>query len=166
MEPFETIYNQYRPMMYSLLRKLYIEKDQEDFLQIASLALWEAYRTFDEQKGKFSMYAFMKMKYAMLKELYRYRDRETKENQQEIMDMTQLSYETSFESTVLTKQLLLHLSELDRDILLQYYIYGLTYEEIGNKTGNSVEAIRKRKERALLKLQKKYKDKIKAKSNL
>ncbi|MFC3884681.1 sigma-70 family RNA polymerase sigma factor [Bacillus songklensis] len=59
---FEEALVQYTPMVHHLLKKLRIYKDFEDYIQLAFIALWEAYEKFDPEKGAFSAYAYMTMK--------------------------------------------------------------------------------------------------------
>ena len=39
---FEEVYKQYEPMIYAMLRKLNIFKDQDEYIQIGRIAIWEA----------------------------------------------------------------------------------------------------------------------------
>lgn len=54
---FDRIFEQYKPLLYSTLRKLAFDADHDDVFQEASVALWEAYERFDPEKGFFGAYA-------------------------------------------------------------------------------------------------------------
>ncbi|QQK80403.1 hypothetical protein HUG20_11205 [Salicibibacter cibi] len=64
--PFDVIYHDYTPLVHRMIRRLYIHSNHDDFLQVGYLSLWYAYRDYDEAKGPFSSYAFMRVKYEML----------------------------------------------------------------------------------------------------
>lgn len=54
---FEEVYEQYQPLLYGTLKRYAIYANQEDMLQEARLALWEAYIKFKPERGDFSAYA-------------------------------------------------------------------------------------------------------------
>ncbi|MDQ0338521.1 DNA-directed RNA polymerase [Caldalkalibacillus uzonensis] len=57
LPPFEHIYDQFQPLLYSTLKKYHIYRDREDILQVGRLALWEAYVNYDPRQGAFAAYA-------------------------------------------------------------------------------------------------------------
>jgi RNA polymerase sigma factor (sigma-70 family) len=69
MESFEQVQEQYTPMIHSIIRKLSIYTNKEEFFQIGLIALWEAQRRFNPQKGLFSNYAYTYIKGSMMQEL-------------------------------------------------------------------------------------------------
>ncbi|RHW37231.1 sigma-70 family RNA polymerase sigma factor [Neobacillus notoginsengisoli] len=69
MENFEPIADQYTPMIYSIIRSLHIYKNKEDFYQTGLIALWEATRNFQPEKGSFEGYAYRYIKGRMMTEL-------------------------------------------------------------------------------------------------
>ena len=146
---FEQLYEQYRPMIFAVMRKLYIDNAREDFMQIGAIALWEASMEHDPQKGPFNVFVFMKIKYAMLQELRRFYKWSKHEQQEQFVEMTEPACEYAFENVILIQNLLLDLREDERIILTQYYENGLTHEEIGAILGKSAEAIKKKKQRIL-----------------
>ncbi|AXF55284.1 sigma-70 family RNA polymerase sigma factor [Salicibibacter kimchii] len=64
--PFEVIYHDYTPLVHRMIRRLHIHSNHEDFLQAGYSGLWYAYRDYDAEKGPFSSYAFMRVRYEML----------------------------------------------------------------------------------------------------
>ncbi|GIN22213.1 MAG TPA: RNA polymerase subunit sigma-24 [Bacillus bacterium] len=71
MEGFTELIEQYRPMIYHIIYSLNIYKNEDEFFQIALIALWEAKERFDPEKGKFSTFAYSYIKGRMMTELTR-----------------------------------------------------------------------------------------------
>lgn len=66
---FEDLLEAYTPMIYHLIKKLHIFKNQQDFFTIALEALWEASLSADEEKGSVHSYYYNCMKGKLLNEL-------------------------------------------------------------------------------------------------
>ena len=56
-------------MIHCIIRKLSIYTNKDEFVQIGLIALWEAHRRFNPQKGLFSNYAYTYIKGSMMQEL-------------------------------------------------------------------------------------------------
>ncbi|CAM3572184.1 hypothetical protein GCM10009865_09690 [Aeromicrobium ponti] len=69
MESFKQIAAQYEPMIHKIMNNLNIYKNKDEFFQLGLISLWEAWKKFDSEKGKFVTYAFSYVKGKMLKEL-------------------------------------------------------------------------------------------------
>ncbi|MGM0903627.1 MAG: sigma-70 family RNA polymerase sigma factor [Bacillota bacterium] len=69
MESFEQVQEQYTPMIHCIIRKLSIYTNKDEFFQIGLIALWEAHRRFNPEKGLFSNYAYTYIKGSMMQEL-------------------------------------------------------------------------------------------------
>lgn len=72
-DEYMKLYEQFKPMIIKLVRKWsqlnIIEYDE--LMQIALLALMEAYKTYDEKRGmKFSTYVYNTIEYRIRKEIY------------------------------------------------------------------------------------------------
>lgn len=72
-DEYMKLYEQFKPMIIKLVRKWsqlnIIEFDE--LMQIALLALMEAYKTYDEKRGmKFSTYVYNTIEYRIRKEIY------------------------------------------------------------------------------------------------
>lgn len=76
MERFEELAVKYEPMIYHVIHSLNIYKNRDEFYQTGLIALWEAHLRFDEEKGKFSTYAYSYIKGRMLRELSKHRRNE------------------------------------------------------------------------------------------
>lgn len=69
MEHFEQLVEQYTPMIHKIIHSLHLYRDQEEFYQTALIALWEADKGFNGQKGSFTNYAYTYIKGKLLHEL-------------------------------------------------------------------------------------------------
>jgi RNA polymerase sigma factor (sigma-70 family) len=69
MESFEQVSQQYTPMIYSIIRKLHIYKNKDEFFQVGLIALWEAYDRFNPEKGQFTSFAYTYINGRILTEL-------------------------------------------------------------------------------------------------
>lgn len=72
-DEYMKLYEQFKPMIIKLVNRWsrisVIEYD--DLMQIALLALMEAYKTYDEKRGmKFSTYVYNTIEYRIRKEIY------------------------------------------------------------------------------------------------
>jgi RNA polymerase sigma factor (sigma-70 family) len=68
---FETLKEEYDPMIHSILHKLHIKLDYEEYYQTALIGLWYAANRFEEQKGHFSTFAYTTIRGEVLKILYK-----------------------------------------------------------------------------------------------
>ncbi|MEH7377000.1 sigma-70 family RNA polymerase sigma factor [Neobacillus drentensis] len=69
MESFEQLVDQYQPMLHKIMHSLHLYKHREEFYQHSLIALWEASKRFDPQKGSFTNYAYNYIKGYLLMEL-------------------------------------------------------------------------------------------------
>lgn len=69
MESFEQLVDQYQPMIHKIIHSLHIYKDHDEFYQHSLIALWEASRRFDTEKGNFTNFAYSYIKGYLLMEL-------------------------------------------------------------------------------------------------
>lgn len=69
MESFERLATQYEPMIHKIMKTLHIYKNQEEFLQLGLISLWEASQGFDPEKGNFTNYAYTYIKGKFLSEM-------------------------------------------------------------------------------------------------
>lgn len=66
---FHQIAENYTPLIKSTIQQLHIYKDHEDMAQIGMIALWDAYRNYDPDKGPFGAYAKTMVRGRMLRAL-------------------------------------------------------------------------------------------------
>jgi RNA polymerase sigma factor (sigma-70 family) len=69
LESFEQLVDQYQPMLHKIMHSLHLYKDHDEFYQHSLIALWEASKRFDSQKGSFTNYAYSYIKGYLLMEL-------------------------------------------------------------------------------------------------
>ncbi|MED4203759.1 sigma-70 family RNA polymerase sigma factor [Neobacillus mesonae] len=69
MESFEQLAQQYQPMIHKIINSLHIYKNKDEFYQNGLIALWEASKRFNPEKGSFAGYAYSYMKGCMLTEI-------------------------------------------------------------------------------------------------
>jgi len=153
---FDEILKQYEPMISASIRKLNIYRDHEHFRQAGRVALWQAWQRFDEEKGNFTAFAFRCIRGAMLDEL-------KKENQFEEhnMPMEEGLAESVVDATCYmdrdewsngVEEVLDLLTPTELELIQWLFIEGVPTAECADRSGVSVAAMRKRRERMLVKL--------------
>jgi len=154
-QPFDEVLELVQPMITSILLRCRIYKDFEYYRHIASIAVWEAWRKADQSKGLFSAYIYTTVKGEILKELSK---EKSFENIHTPMDNDTINYirdrEMSERSPVLIECIMSHLKFEERKILLLFYVDGYSYLEIAKELGLSVDAVKKRRTRIMIKLRK------------
>jgi RNA polymerase sigma factor (sigma-70 family) len=71
LESFEQLTKQYTPMIHKIINSLHIYKNRDEFFHYGLIALWEASKRFDPNKGSFTNYAYTYVKGYILSELRR-----------------------------------------------------------------------------------------------
>ncbi|KOP72631.1 spore protein [Lysinibacillus sp. FJAT-14745] len=152
-QPFDEVLELVQPMITSILLRCRIYKDFEYYRHIASIAVWEAWRKADQSKGLFSAYIYTTVKGKILKELSK---EKSFENMNTPMDHETINYirdhEMSERKPVLIECIMSHLKFEERKILLLFYVEGYSYLEIAKELGLSVDAVKKRRTRIMIKL--------------
>ncbi|MEB2278948.1 sigma-70 family RNA polymerase sigma factor [Lysinibacillus xylanilyticus] len=152
-QSFEEVLELVQPMITSILLRCRIYKDFEYYRHIASIAVWDAWRKADQSKGLFSAYIYTTVKGEILKELSRER---SFENIHTPMDNDTINYirehEMNESSPVFIERIMSHLKLEERKILLLFYVEGFSYFEIAKELGISVDAVKKRRTRIMIKL--------------
>ena len=154
VKTFEEVLEQYSPMISAVIRKLHIYRDFEHFRQAGRIALWNAWQRFDETKGNFTPYAYRSIYGALLDEL----KKESRFSEvhvpaeDDILDYVgdTEAIETNEESGL--EELLMGLSDADRELLILLYADRLSQSECAAHFGISVAGVKKRRERLLKKL--------------
>ena len=72
-----------------VMAKLRIYKEQDNYLQVGRVAVWQALQDFDATKGKLEMYVYMRVKFAIIGEL---RTRMKVSEHEVVMDAEPLMY--------------------------------------------------------------------------
>ncbi len=152
-QPFEEVLELVQPMITSILLRCHIYKDFEYYRHIASIAVWEAWRKADQSKGLFSAYIYTTVKGEILKELSKEKGFE---NIHIPMDNDTINYireqEMNASGPVLLACIMSHLKFEERKILRLFYVEGYSYLEIAKELSLSVDAVKKRRTRIMIKL--------------
>lgn len=154
MESFEELETQYRPMIHHLLRVLKIYKNQDEFRQVALIALWEARQGFDPEKGAFSSYAYSFMKGKMMTELHREVKREERCSSTEDVYLEAVPDERA-DQPLETATLMAYckgMTDKQRQWVLLTFRDGLTVREIAEREGVSPSAVKKWKAGAIARI--------------
>jgi len=151
MESFEVFAEKFTPMIFSIIKKLKIYKNRDEYFQIGLIALWKAYLMYNQQKGEFSNFAYTYIRGSILNELKKSRKLEDTSIyvDQTIWDnLISISHDPAIKQVEL-KRAIHSLSEKDQLLLKKIYILGYSLQEIASQEGVSYTAIKKRKKRAL-----------------
>lgn len=151
---FDQLLKQYHPMIRKIIYSLHIYRDVDEFYQIGLIALWDAWKWFQKEKGEFSNYAYSFIKGRMLNELNRASKR------QERMVLPKEEYwelvEDSFLEQPLEEEFLLAycptLTEKEKKWVLFFCIESLSIKEIAEKEKVSLSAVKQWRSGALQKL--------------
>jgi len=154
MSPFEEVLEQYEPMISSIIRKLNIYREFEQFRQAGRIALWQAWLRFDETKGDFAPYAYRSIYGALLDEL----KRETRFSavhvpaEDDILEVAGTNLDTASIEYNSLEELLLNLTSAEKELLILLYEDRVSQTVCAAHFGISVAGVKKRRERLLAKL--------------
>lgn len=153
MESFDEIVENYRPMIYHVMNTLSIYKNQDEFFQTGLIALWDAHRRFDHEKGEFSAYAYAYIKGRMMTNLTKHRKNEernvypddafwenTIEEEKQWLELEQL------------QNYCIGLTDKQKQWVIDTFYKGMTTRDIAEKEKLSLSAIKKRKAVTLAKI--------------
>lgn len=155
-QSFEEILEAVQPMITAIFTQLHIYKDFDYYRHIASIAVWRAWLKADPAKGQFSAYLYSSIKGEILNELSK-----EKNNSERItvVDGETLNFILSDmegwdnqKNPSLLEIKLSQLKQIEREILLLYYVEGYSDQEIANALGLSAVAIKKRRGRIIQRL--------------
>lgn len=138
MKDFEDVAVEMEPMIYSIIRKLHIYKNQAEYYQTGLVGLWHAYRTFDKEKGTFPTYAYYCIRGAILDELKKDMKKEEREQlpsdyQWQVIANQTLDSDATAEHSLLVEELLQHLPEKQRQLVELHFIQGMKLKEAANQ---------------------------------
>lgn len=145
-------------MISSILRKTNVYKNHEHFRQCARIALWEAWKKYDSARGHFAPYAYRTIQTTIFTEL----NKDTRYTERQIpYEKDKLSIVAEYmEQSEATDKQILHLVDLLQEkmtldefhFLEDLYVHGFNYEELTEKYGATVAALKKRRNRLLKRL--------------
>lgn len=160
---FEEVYEQYQPLIYGTLKKYAIYQHQEELLQEARLALWEAYAQFDPKRGPFAAYASKYVRGRVLRQLtiqnrhkhcYAFSQlvNEDEAGEWEWPDEEAEAAYLSCELAELLEEAAKRLSRRESLILKEHLIGDRPLQELAQREQVSIETVKTWKKRALKKL--------------
>ncbi|WP_332628452.1 sigma-70 family RNA polymerase sigma factor [Halalkalibacter flavus] len=151
---FEEVLKNFQPAIKKQLVMLRIYKDHDEFYQIGCLALWDAYRNFNPEKGNFSTYAISyirgRMMIALSKE-GKYSERHSYTGD-ELLKAVPTSHETVPLESELLESYLVDLSEREKTWVIESIIKQKKTAEIASEFNVSTPTVRAWKKGALRKL--------------
>ncbi|AKP48377.1 MULTISPECIES: sigma-70 family RNA polymerase sigma factor [Bacillus] len=159
MESFEQLAEKYSPMIHAIINKLHIYKNKQEFYQVGLIALWEAQRNFQPEKGAFASYAYSFIKGRMLTELSN--SRKWEEAASTLLVETNAGFsefpanDEPFEKEILLSYCKTLTSKQKFWVIASFYD-GLTTKEIAHKASVSESAVKKWKKGALEKLKQQF----------
>ena len=152
MSDFEQLATHYSKMIHSIIHTLHIYKNQDEYYQIGLLALWDASKNFDDQKGTFSTYAYSYIKGRMLSLLRS----EKKREDHTLYPSEDYWNQLECESSMLEKENILsyfrHLTDKQEKWVLSYFYLGLSNKEIALRENVSLSAVKSWKQTAMEKV--------------
>lgn len=162
MESFEQVLDQFRPMIFSVLRRAKVYKDFDYYEHCATVALWEAWRNYNPEIGDFAPYAYR----VMLTTIYSEMTKENRFTERHVPiekdKLTILSEHMERKnaappcSSFLCKVRSM-LTKEEYDLLMDLYHHRYKYEELTHKYGASIYALKKRRDRIMARLRKQLK---------
>lgn len=158
LRSFEQVARDYTPLIKSQLKKLHLTKQFDDYFQIGLIALWHAYKNYDEKKGPFPTYAYRTVRGYLLTELRkekRFRERHLLQEQQTSLlfdnETSRLDDEFSYELFTL-EDYLEPLSERERRWVIEAIVLGKKTKEIAATYGVSTNTVQTWRKNAMKKL--------------
>lgn len=154
---FETILNQYEPMISATIRSLHIYRDYEHYRQAGRVALWQAWQRYNPEIGDFAPFAARSIRGAMLDELkkqHRYESHVTQTEDDVLQQLVGHTEQTMKEDTEPLTNAIATLTKDEKQLIQWLYIDKRTHAECAAAAGISIAGIKKRRERLLAKLKK------------
>ena len=153
MQDVEKLISESETLIKKVIYKLKIYRDFDEYMQIGRIALWQALQKYDATKGDFAMFAYMTVKYAVIRALSKANHITEHElaveedviiinSQQQYLITTGLEWPEWFEE----------LNKEEQFLLIAMFEKELSLKEIADKYKLSYETIKKRRQRLLSKL--------------
>ncbi|EIT83920.1 RNA polymerase factor sigma-70 [Fictibacillus macauensis ZFHKF-1] len=152
---FETLAEQFEPLIKSQIRKLGVARQFEEYYQIGLIALWQASTRFKEEKGDFGPFAYQTVRGMMLSHL-----RNERKHQQETTLTAEQADAISAPSVSMPSDLeewsyyLAQLTANQQQWVIKKIIYGMKESEIAEAAGVTIGAVKSWRRQALTHLRK------------
>ncbi|ATP39739.1 hypothetical protein CSE16_06555 [Solibacillus sp. R5-41] len=154
MQSFETVYEEHEKLINQVMFHLKIYRNFDEFYQLGRIALWEAMVKFNPAKSSFEPFAFMMIKFKMLKEMSQLNHISQYES---VLDETQFQLTLDVQHATKDEfneiEWLSTLPKEEKILLKLVYFEDKTNRDIAKLFGCTEEAIKKRRQRLIKKLQ-------------
>lgn len=151
MQDVDEPIGEFEYLILRVIAKYKLFQEKENYMQVGRLAIWKAVKEFDQTRGNFEMYAYMMIKYAIVREF----QGKLKVTQHETStEDEKLSYLSDTATKLAPHQMerpewYYHLfSEHQRIIELLYY-EGYSIKDAAKLEGISYDAMKKRRAKML-----------------
>jgi len=157
-QSFEELVKQYKPMIYSIIKKLHISKEYEEYYQLGLIALWEAVETFEENKSSFSSFAYKKIYWKIVSHLRKQLHTKNFECPiaVETLNLITVSLDEQHEFHHILEYISTDLTPFQKAWLVGCIYEGKSLKEIAEERGVSVGAVKQWRIKALQKLRNKW----------
>lgn len=162
LDDFEKRLKEFEPMIYHLLSKYQVRDPENEYYQELCITLWQATKSYQKGKMKFSTYAYSKMHYRLI-DLFRKNNRIREQEQAVCAENKQnaVIYEDRYDDDHLLLQQI-------RDILTErewlwfegQIFQGKTLVEISREQDVKANAVRHWKRKAVVKIRKLWRQEI------
>lgn len=149
---FHEVFQQYEKLIKNQIKSLNIYKNYEEYYQIGLIALWKAWKNYDDRKGKFSAYAYVTVRGSMLEKLRQ--EAQYEERFPVLSEQSDTSYFENFLEKELFESYLTTLTEKQKTWAIEAIFNGKTLKQIANEYETTVEAVKSWRKGALKKLRK------------
>ncbi|WP_028783931.1 sigma-70 family RNA polymerase sigma factor [Thalassobacillus devorans] len=143
-QPFEEILKQYDNMIHYHIHKLHINDPEQEFYQEGCIALWEAYQSFDPERGAFRQLANYKIHHRFI-DLIR-KHSKAAENEKNYVDQhANLEDNSTYdqpEDYYLWNRLKNELTEKQWKWVKYFIVEDLPYAVIAKKENTTVDAVK------------------------
>jgi RNA polymerase sigma factor (sigma-70 family) len=138
---FNDCLNQYTPLIKSIIKKLRIYKDYDEYYQIGQIALWHAYENYEINKGSFSNYAYLNINGYLLNAL----SKESKYDDRNVVVGEHKEEKTVTNEALLYEEFISNLegiSPLQMQILIDRFYYNREFSQIAAKLNMPESSVR------------------------
>ena len=153
MQDVEQLIFENEALIKKVIYHLKIYRDIDEYMQVGRIALWQAWQKFDDTKGDFQMFAYMSVKYAIIRAL----SNASHVLEHELAVEEEVIIINSQPQNFITSNMEWPewFDELNKDeqfLLIALYERGLSVKEIAETYRLNYETLKKRRQRLLSKL--------------
>ena len=155
MKTFDEWVKELTPMIYSIIHKLNIYRDHEDYFQIGLHGLYKAYKLYKPGKTTFPTFAYKYIQGHILNQLKKkiYHDEREVHVEDDVLAYLHSTGELNpVEKEILLKQSIEQLDPSLKRVIHLHYFDGFTLKEIAEQLNVSYPTIKRRHKVALQKL--------------